>query len=496
MKRTLLILLLLTLTATTRADAPAAETRPITLGAAIEQALRNNYDVQIVRYSPWLAAYDFRIARGAYDPTFSLSGTHDYSKTGSGLFNGSVPIPGKTSDENNFASGLTGLLPWGMTYSLQGSTRETYGVSSTNNFFDNSDAAASLNLTQPLLKNFWTDGSRLAISVAKNRIQYSEQELQLQLMTTITEVERAYYSLAFAQENVKVQEKALQLAEQLFAENKKRVEVGVLAPLDEKQAQSQVAARRADLLAARQLLNTQQNALKNLITADYARLHSVTLQPSEPLAAVSQTFSLQESWRRGLTSRPELLRAKLDLERAGLQLKYSKNQVFPQLDLVGSYGFSGSRREFSGALDDVRNGNLPFYSYGIQLSIPLGNVAARNRYKQGKVSVEQALLTTKKLEQDVMVQIDDAIKSAQAAFERVDATRQASQYAAAALDAERKKLENGKSTSFVILQLQRDLTFASSEEIRALADYNIALAQVAFAEASTLQRRKIDVTAN
>ena len=99
------------------------------------------------------------------------------------------------------------------------------------------------------------------------------------------------------------------------------------------------------------------------------------------------------------------------------------------------------------------------------------------------LTVEQALLTTKKLEQDVMVQIDDAIKTAQAAFERVDATHQASLYAAAALDAERKKLENGKSTSFIVLQLQRDLTFASSEEIRALADYNIALAQVAFVEA-------------
>jgi outer membrane protein TolC len=129
----------------------------------------------------------------------------------------------------------------------------------------------------------------------------------------------------------------------------------------------------------------------------------------------------------------------------------------------------------------------------MQLTIPLGNVAARNRYKQGKVSVEQALLTTKKLEQDVMVQIDDAIKAAQTTFERVGATHQAKLYAEAALDAERKKLENGKSTSFVVLQLQRDLTAASSDEIRALADYNKALAQVAFAEASTLQRRKIDV---
>ncbi|MCX7143486.1 MAG: TolC family protein, partial [Proteobacteria bacterium] len=495
--RIVFLLLPLTLTFAVNAQtdsgvlAPETGIRPITLGETIEQALRHNFDVRIERYNPWLATYDFRIARGGYDPLFSASGEHSYSKSFTSLLTNS------TSYSDQFRAGLTGSLPWGMTYGLQSALMDNDGrrIAGTSTPFQNSSGSeAYVSLTQPLLKNFWTDSTRLSISVAKNRIKFSEQALQLQLMSTVTDVEKAYYDLIFAQENVKVQEKALQLAEQLFTENKKRVEVGVLAPLDEKQAESQVAARRADLLTARQALNTQQNVLKNLITDDYAKLHDATLQSSEPLTAIAQTFSLQNSWNKGLTQRPDLLRAKLDLERAGIQLKYYKNQVFPQLDLFGTYGQAGSKSEFSGALDDMRDRNQPFYSYGIQLSIPLGNVAARNRYKQGKVTVQQALLTIKKLEQDVMVQIDDAIKNAQVTFERVDATHQASLYAAAALDAERKKLENGKSTSFVVLQLQRDLTAASSDEIRALADYNKALAQVAFVEATTLQRRKIDVT--
>jgi outer membrane protein TolC len=221
----------------------------------------------------------------------------------------------------------------------------------------------------------------------------------------------------------------------------------------------------------------------------------VELQPGEPLVAVSRAYHLQESWRTAMNQRPDLLEAKLDAEKAGIQLKYYKNQVFPQLDLVGSYGLTGSRREFGGALDDVHNGNLPFYSYGAQLTIPLGNVTARNRFKQGKLTVEQSLLTVKKIEQDVMVQVDNAIKAAQAAFERVDATHEARLYAEAALEAEQKKLENGKSTSFIVLQLQTNLTTARSNEIRALADYNEALTGLAQAEASTLERRKIDIQA-
>lgn len=469
-----------------------AGVREVSLDECIQMALQHNLDVQIQRFSPWLARYDLKIAYGGYDPAFSAAGTHDYSKSGSRLLSGSFSVNGTTSDDNNFTSGLSGLLPWGMTYGLQGATKDTYGSSSTNNF-ESTTASASLSLTQPLLKNFWIDNTRLVISVAKNRVKYSEQSLRQQIITTVSAVETAYYELIYAQENLKVQEKSFQLASQLYSENKKRVEVGALAPLDEKQAEAQVATSRAALLTAQQAANTAQNALKTLVTDDYAKLHDTLLLPNEPLAAVSRSYNLQDSWRQGLTARPDLLQARLDLERAGIQLKYYKNQVFPQLDLVGSYGLSGSHKEFSGALDDVHNGSLPFYTYGAQLTIPLGNIAARNRYKQGKISVEQELLSIKKLEQSVMVQVDNAVKTAQAAFERVAATHEARLYAEAALEAEQKKLENGKSTSFVVLQLQTSLTTARSNEIRALADYNEALTGLAQAEASTLERRKIDV---
>ncbi len=467
-------------------------TRAVTLDECITMALSHNLDVQIERFSPWLSQYDLNIARGGYDPVFTASAQHDYSESGTRLLTGNLSVPGTISDDNSFMSSLGGSLPWGMTYNLQGNAKDTYGHSSTNNF-ESTTGAASLSLTQPLLRNLWTDNTRLVISVSKNRIKYSEQALRQQIINTVSAVENAYYELIFARENVQVQERGLQLAEQLLAENKKRVEVGVLAPLDEKQAESAAAARRADLTAARLTEHTAHNTLKNLVTDDYAGSYGVTFEPSEALVAISEKFDLRDSWNQGLRQRPDLLEAKLDVERSGLQLKYYKNQVFPQLDVFGTYGFSGSKREFSGALADIRGGDLPEYTYGISLSIPLSNIAARNNYKKGKVTVQQGLLTVKKIEQEVMVQIDNAIKSAQATFERVDATHQARLYGELALEAEQKKLENGKSTSFVVLVLQNALTTARSAEIRALADYNESLTALAQTEASTFERRKIDV---
>ena len=86
------------------------------------------------------------------------------------------------------------------------------------------------------------------------------------------------------------------------------------------------------------------------------------------------------------------------------------------------------------------------------------------------------------------------LASASSNFERIEATRKAREYAEAALSAEQKKLENGKSTSFVVLSLQRDLTAARSDEISAVVQYNRSLAQVAQAEGTTLERRKIDLS--
>ena len=103
------------------------------------------------------------------------------------------------------------------------------------------------------------------------------------------------------------------------------------------------------------------------------------------------------------------------------------------------------------------------------------------------------MLTLKKLEQTIMVQIDNDIKQAESSFQQVAATRTAREYAAAALDAEQKKLESGKSTTYTVLQMQRDLTTARGNEIQALDSYNKALAQLSLDEGTTLQRLGINV---
>jgi outer membrane protein TolC len=242
-------------------------------------------------------------------------------------------------------------------------------------------------------------------------------------------------------------------------------------------------------------LNRQQNILKNLLTDNYTLWYDVNIRPAEMLTAPPPVLDLQDSWHKGMTQRPDLEQARLEMERQGYQLKYSFNQLFPQLDLVGSYGRQGqdpSSGNYDGLFSDIHRETSPFYSYGAVLTIPLGNKAAREQHKTVKAQQAQALLQLKKLEQDILVQIDDSIKTIRTSYERVGATKQAREYAEAALEAEEKKLANGRSTSFVVLQLQRDLTAARSAEVQALADYNKALAQLALFEGTMLEKHDID----
>jgi outer membrane protein TolC len=488
----------------------ATAAREMSLQDCIQQSLSHNFDVQIERYAPQISLYNLRGAYSGYDPTFNISGEHDHNVNAFGT-NGAtlttitstnfVLFPRTASDQDIFKSDLGGSLPWGLDYDFiasieQDSGTTFFGTNSINsNFGKSTDGSVEVDLTQHLLRNFWIDKTRLTIRVAKNRLKFSEQSLRQQFITTVTAVENAYYELIYAQENVKVQQEALNLAQTQLDQDNQRVQIGTLAQLDVQQDQAQVAQSQANLIAAQSTLNTDQNTLKNLLTDVYVQWHDMNIQPTATLEAPLQLFDLQDSWNKGMTERPDLLQARLNVEQQGIQLKFDRNQIFPQLDLIGSYGYAGASRDYSGTFDEIGTGDRPYYTFGAKLSVPLSNIGARNTYKSDKVTEAQLLLTLKQLEQTIMVQIDDTMKQAQSDYQSVNATRSARTYAEAALDAEQKKYAVGKSTTFTVLQLQNTLTADRAAEIRALANYNEDLANLAQQEGSTLERNGIDIEA-
>ena len=473
--------------------------RPLSLTDCFTEALKHNLNLQIEQTVPQISLYNLQAAYGGYDPQFVLGGSHSYNDNGAYFQNGTANFP-TIDNQNSFNSGFTGATPWGMSYDLGGNVSEQHvnkTIFGTNifKFPDSSSGSFGLNVAQPLLKNFWIDNNRSTILVAKTQLKISEQALRGQIITTVTAVEIAYYELIYARENVTVQQDALVLAQTQLDQDKQRVQIGSVAERDGtiEQDEAQVAQNRATLIEAVRILGTDQRVLKNLLTDEYSKWFNPDLQPTLTLEAPLQLFDLQDSWNKGMTGRPDLMQARLNVEQQGIQLKYYRNQLFPEVDFLGSYGFNGSGNQYRDSFNQMGDGSRPYYSYGGQLTIPLSNVRARNNLKSVKVTLKQLLLQVKQLEQTIMVEIDNAVGVARSDYESVDASRQTRVYAEAALDAEQKKYAVGKSTTFTVLQLQNKLTAARSQEIRALANYNQALANLAAAEGSTLQRHNLDV---
>jgi outer membrane protein TolC len=462
----------------------------LTIESALQMALTNNLDVRINLLTPEIDQDTLNGLYGAYEPTGTGSATHNYNAFPSGFFSqAGLTYPATIEQINSYNPGFNGLTPLGATYTITGPLSEQ-NVRGSRDLYN---SGPSISLTQPLLKNMWINQARYQIMLGKNTIKNDLQTVRLQVMTVIFNVKSAYYNLVSARQNVAVEQAAVALAEQTFRDDEEKVQVGALAPLDEKQAESQAASARSDLLTAQANLVVQENVMKTLLAIPMGQWTARRPVPTETLVAVPAHPQLLECWRTGLEKRPEMLQAKLGIERQHIGLKYTFNQLFPEIDLIGSYGRNATELTFANNLNSVSHGDYQFYSYGVSVTIPLGSTGARNNYRSAKAGLEQLLLQAKKIEQTIVAAIDNDVKTVESDLQKVDSTRHARLYAEDALEAEQLKLHHGRSTSFVVLQLQNNLTAARLAEIQALAGYNIAQEQLALDEGINLEQNRIDL---
>lgn len=482
-------------------------------------ALKNNLDIQIDRRATDIARYAAEGAYGAFDPALAFQAMHSYNDMPLYLVadKANPDFPYK-ADREDFGTSLKGKLrATGLAYDLGAraidfrhvrtdfnltpeqnarflgsGSNDTFlgfpsGIRRANNYY----MEAGLTLRQPLLKNGWIDAERHLIRLNKKEQQMSEVALRGVIMKTINTVQRSYYELMFAQETIKVQQKALESASQALKETQARLKVGELRPLDEQQALVHQDTIQSDLFGAEQVFIQQQNLLKQYLTDDFNAWRDIELHPTEELIAAPEAYDKAQSWQNALTKRSDILQMKLELERQHIILKYDYNQLWPSLDVFGSVGVRSSSPDFGDATRRLGDGSNPFYSFGGILTIPLWNRGPRAAFKATKAAEEQALLRMKKLEQIVLNEVDTASKIIQSTYKRVGSTRKARNYAEDLVSAERKLLEQGATTNFGLLEAQRNLTAARSAEVRALADYNKARADLSYREGITLEKNNL-----
>jgi outer membrane protein TolC len=476
------------------------QSRLISLRECIDLALARSLGVQIARLSPELARYELKASYGVYDPMFSLEASRTYTDQPENFdpkkLNSQRAALDLEYEEtvDKVGPSFSGRLPFGMHYEAfaRAEPESAFTVSSgirTNNYY----SVVGIGFTQPLLKNFLIDADRRNLRIARHNLKISEWQLRSQLINAVTQVKLSYYNLILAREEIIVDRVLLDRAERLASDVHKRVEARGLSPLEEPRVQSQVELARTALFAAEQAYTTQVNALWNRISDDYTNQSNITLTPADALVFVDATEPRPTLHQTALASSPELWEMKLNLEKQDVVIAYDKNQRLPDLSLRAGYGRHSVQPDFDTTLDDLARGPHDFYTFGAALTFPIGNITARNRLKADQTARQQLVLSYRKLQQDTLFAVDSAANSLESAARQIGSSRKAREYAEVALDAESRLFEAGRSTTFLVLEAQSALAQARLVELRALAQFNVAKAELERATGVTLERTGVNL---
>ncbi len=451
--------------------------------------LRNNLRLEIEALRPALAEADVRLQGGAFEPQLTLRSSYtDQTQPRDAESQAATGIAQTESRSENYEVSVNGLLPTGTEWSLRARTR---GEESTFNDFDPLfNATSGITVTQPLLRGAGFGANLADLRIARKEVEASGANFREQVKQIITDVYFAYYNLLFRIADLNSRQESLELAERLIEENQARFELGSMSSLDVTQARSAAASRRQELVQARSDLESAQTTLKRLIYADLLPHLTQQIVPAEvpPPATVP---ALEVNIGNALRLRDDLIEQRARIEQSGIRLRFAKNELLPTVDLEATYNLLGQDGAFGQSFARVSERENPEWTVGVVVTIPLGARQERARYERAKLERRQRLVEYKELEQEIIAEVDNAVRDVRTSRERYTIAQEATVLARETLEAEQERLSAGTTTTFVVSQLQTDFTVARTAELRALADWYQAIAELARVEGTTLVRNRI-----
>jgi outer membrane protein TolC len=469
---------------------------PLTLQEAEQRALDKNPAIAQARLASQAASFTVAEGRAAYSPTFSAS-LLQRSQTNPSTNQLSGGQQQVTSDASSYSTGMAQLLPWGggnVSVDFTGNRTATSNVFSTYNPSFASGITASV--TQPLLRGFRVDSTRAQIEQAEISSDIADVELRQEMASTAAAVRRAYWELVYATDARETAIRSEALAQRQLEDNRTRVELGTVAPIDLVEAEAEVASRHQAVVQAEGAWRTAQVALKQLMVANAADpIWARPIVPVDRPGTSTRPIDVTRAIAAAVANRSDLEVARKNRQSSATTLELLDDQRKPSVNVVAQYSLNGVGgtqiiRDSStlgspvigtaagGYLDVLRSiGALdyPTWTAGVNVTMPIGKKAADAAYARAQVQQRQEDVRIQALELSVAAQITRLAEQVRSTEEEIRAAAAARELAQKRLDAEVARRTAGLSTNFLVLQAQRDLATAQTTELRAQLDYRTAL---------------------
>jgi outer membrane protein len=538
----------------------------ISLQDTVELALENSMDIVVQRYNPWFADVGILKAKaggfGGATPGAAFGGSNANTPllnfdpvitTTLSIDDRNIPVNNPlTSGTGTGLSSLARLTLHATTFNtqlVQGFQTGTTFFTAWDNTRNSSTSAANLfnpsvtstifvGFQQQLLNGFGRSVNTRNIRIAKNNRKIADWAFTQQAITTVTNTITAYWELVFARENVKVQQQAVTVAEKLYNDNKKQLEIGTMAPLDVTRAESELATNRQNLIVAQTLHLQNQQILKNAISKNPLAPNLVNVEiiptdlPQRPEAIEASSF--EEAAKEAFAKRPELQEEALNLLNSDIDVKATRNALLPTALLSAQYssvGLAGNQSKFTtktvagapvvdangnpvagdflpatqftpngilpagftDALSSVFHNNFPDYQVSLNVTIPIRNRSAQADNQRAILTQRQLEAILQQLKNAALLDVRNTYIALTQDRAQVDAASKARELQQQTFNAEQKKYQLGASTVYLVIQTQRDLIQAQGTELRALANLVEAKANYERAVGRTLEVNRVTI---
>jgi len=540
----------------------------LSLEDAIALALENSMDIVVSRYNPWMADVSLLKTRaGGY--SYGTPGSISVGSTANlpsllydPIISQSIQIADATTPINNpftsgvgtAASGVFGVVSHSAIYNTQYQQSFVTGTSLTvawdntrsssnaDNFFNPYvSSSLAVTLSQPLLAGAGRFVNRRNIIIAENNRKIADLAFAQQAITTTTNAVNAYWELAYAREYVKVTQQAVTVAEKLYSDNKKQLDIGTMAPLDVTRAESELATDRQNLIVAQTIKLQDELVLKNFISKDplASNLLSVEIIPTDKPDSPESitTSSFDDAVKEAFAKRPDLQEQYLNLKNADVDVRATKNALLPTATLSAYYSSQGlagnsfitgtpsvianlqqqivnasgvpvaglyipetvptitgtAKDGFGTAQSQIFHNDFPIYAAQLTLTLPLRNRAAQADNVHAQLVKRQMEAQTQQIKNNALLDVRNTTIAVEQGRAQVQAASKARELQQQTFDAERKKYELGASTVYQVILTQRDLITAQGTELRALANLAEAKANYERALGRTLEVNSVTI---
>jgi HAE1 family hydrophobic/amphiphilic exporter-1 len=508
-----------------RVGVDTTQQKALTLNDAITRALENNRDIEVTRKTAEIAKFDLTAARGFYQPR--LTGQAYYDRTT--LPNISIFSANQKTTSGTFLGNLAlakSLPANGTQFTGSFNNQRVTTDNPISILSPQLNSSLSFSVTQPLFRGRRIDSPRRTIEIAKKNIELTETQFIQRTIETVATVEKAYWDLTYALRNLQVQRDAVRDARKQLEHNRRLVNEGQLAPIDILAAETQVASFEQAVYDALNTVNLAENVLKNLISPNRtSEIWNAAIMPIEPVEVAIPNATLSEAVELAIDNRPELELNKKQKDINAIDRRFYRDQKRPQIDFFASVteqGIGGSANpDFNPAfptpcstapsspacaqqlanlalltgnpLRGIFANRYPTLRVGVNFNLPLfGDKTAAAQYGKSLVEAERLDVQREQIEQGIQVEVRNALQSIRTAEARLRAAAIARENSVKQYESEQRKLDEGQSDVYRVLERQTALTVARSNELRARIELNKAIAELERATGETLRANNID----